>query len=351
MTQCHAFDPEVVVVTGGVMRAADVILPALRERVHADLWSSSFRPPFVTPDDPSTSVLRGLAALAARSRQQRTAMTTVDSRDVPLEDYMLDDRSSYVKLPTVPLPDGSEVLVGDDAWRPRWRSPRRATGHPLVAVDVYPGGDVAAIAARIREVLPEAEVIDVEDAAAADLEVIDALITRNLTDDRVFGVMSHFTVDEFYDAERLAALRRRVAGAHRPDGARRLGRRPRGRSAARTRSCSSTSRGGRSSSGSGRAPRTGEPTTATEDVLRKYKRGFFVEWRTADRHKRTLFDRIDLLVDGNAALDAAGAVRGADFRRALADATARPVPRRPVLRPRRLGRAVDEEHARPRPDR
>ena len=64
VTQCHAFDPEVVVVTGGVMRAADVILPALRDRVHADLWSSSFRPPFVTPDDPSTSVLRGLAALA-----------------------------------------------------------------------------------------------------------------------------------------------------------------------------------------------------------------------------------------------------------------------------------------------
>ena len=64
VTQCHAFDPDVVVVTGGVMRAADVILPALRDRVHADLWSSSFRPSFVTPDDPSTSVLRGLAALA-----------------------------------------------------------------------------------------------------------------------------------------------------------------------------------------------------------------------------------------------------------------------------------------------
>jgi glucokinase len=64
VTQCHAFDPDIVVVTGGVMRAADVILPALRQRVHADLWSSSLRPPFITPDDPSTSVLRGLAALA-----------------------------------------------------------------------------------------------------------------------------------------------------------------------------------------------------------------------------------------------------------------------------------------------
>jgi glucokinase len=64
VTQCHAFDPDVVIVTGGVMRSADVLLPSLEQRVHADLWSSSFRPPFVTPDDPATSVLRGLAALA-----------------------------------------------------------------------------------------------------------------------------------------------------------------------------------------------------------------------------------------------------------------------------------------------
>ena len=65
VTHCHAFDPAVVIVSGGVMRAADVILPQLRDRVHADLWSSSFRPPFVVPDEPSTSVLRGVAALAA----------------------------------------------------------------------------------------------------------------------------------------------------------------------------------------------------------------------------------------------------------------------------------------------
>ncbi len=63
VTHCHAFDPEVVVLTGGVMRSADVILPLLRETVHENLWSSSFRPPFVVPAEPSTSVLRGLAEL------------------------------------------------------------------------------------------------------------------------------------------------------------------------------------------------------------------------------------------------------------------------------------------------
>ncbi|SIO29569.1 ROK family protein [Agromyces cerinus] len=69
VTQCHSFDPDVVVVTGGVMRSADLILPELRRRVHDRLWSSSFRPPLVTPEDPATSVLRGVAALASRNNE------------------------------------------------------------------------------------------------------------------------------------------------------------------------------------------------------------------------------------------------------------------------------------------
>ncbi|WP_022891545.1 ROK family protein [Agromyces subbeticus] len=69
--QCHAFDPTVVVVTGGVMRSRDVVLPALVEYVHEHLWSSSFRPAFVTPEAPALSVLRGLAALALDSATAR----------------------------------------------------------------------------------------------------------------------------------------------------------------------------------------------------------------------------------------------------------------------------------------
>jgi glucokinase len=73
VTQCHAFDPSVVVVTGGVMRARDTVLPALAEYVQEHLWSSSFRPRFVTPDEPELSVLRGLAALALDSATTRDA--------------------------------------------------------------------------------------------------------------------------------------------------------------------------------------------------------------------------------------------------------------------------------------
>ncbi len=88
---------------------------------------------------------------------------------------------------------------------------------------------------------------------------------------------------------------------------------------------------GRSSSGSARAPRTGAATTRGEDNLRKYKRGFFVEWRIADRHKRTLFAKIDFLLDGNAIGHSSGADRepgvitGDAFRGALETAVRSPL--------------------------
>ena len=48
--------------------------------------------------------------------------------------------------------------------------------------------------------------MDVEAAAARPIEEIDALLARNLTDDRVFGVLSHHRLGELYDQEKLAAI-------------------------------------------------------------------------------------------------------------------------------------------------
>jgi glucokinase len=72
---CHAYDPDVVVVTGGILRAADTLLPTMRAHLNDHLWSSSHRPAVVVPERPETSVLRGLDALASevasRPLQQR----------------------------------------------------------------------------------------------------------------------------------------------------------------------------------------------------------------------------------------------------------------------------------------
>ena len=44
-------------------------------------------------------------------------------------------------------------------------------------------------------------------------------------------------------------------------------------------------------------------TNYDEDILRKYKRGYFIEWRIADKHKAERFESFDYVVDTNASND------------------------------------------------
>ena len=60
-----------------------------------------------------------------------------------------------------------------------------------------------------------------------------------------------------------------------------------------------------------------------DDILRKVKRGFFVEWRVADRHKRTLYEPMAFYLDTNRADDPA-MVTGEAFRAGLKALSCRP---------------------------
>lgn len=62
---CHAYDPDTVILSGGVMRAGDAVAAPIEAYVAAHLWTSSHRPSFVIPDRPDLSVLRGLSVLAS----------------------------------------------------------------------------------------------------------------------------------------------------------------------------------------------------------------------------------------------------------------------------------------------
>ncbi len=60
-----------------------------------------------------------------------------------------------------------------------------------------------------------------------------------------------------------------------------------------------------------------------EDVLRKIKRGYFVEWRVADKRKMEVFERMDYLLDSNAAGNPK-LVRGSALRDGLRAVTRTP---------------------------
>src|SRR5690606_15599990 len=130
---------------------------------------------------------------------------------------------TYDRYPTLPLPEGETVLTGAAGWR---RVRELATGRaaadapdgrpPVVVVDTYPGVDLPELVRQISTAWPEAVIIDVEEAAAKPIAEIDARIADNLTDDRVFGVLSHLRLNEFYDTERLAALGRTATDPQAP---------------------------------------------------------------------------------------------------------------------------------------
>ncbi|GAA1537699.1 mannose-6-phosphate isomerase class I [Microbacterium ginsengiterrae] len=232
------------------------------------------------------------------------------------------ERGRYDTQPTVPLPSGERILRGAAAWQ------AAAETATTLLVDTYPGVDIPALTAQIRAALPEWTIVDVEEAARPVAEV-EQLIAPNLTDDRVFGIMSHFTLADFYDQERLAETADRIGehtvvvgwGAalladHLADTATILVDMARWEIQLRLRAGATNWRA----------------DNAGEDILRKYKRGFFVEWRVADRHKRALFDTVDFVVDGNAIAPAephaespeAGMISGDAFRSALRGAATRP---------------------------
>ncbi len=228
------------------------------------------------------------------------------------------DTPAYEKQPVVVVSGGSEGV----AWRGWPEIGRRlgaGTTTPVLVVDCYPGVDRAEIVAALRTGRPELTAIDPAEAMK-DADALDAMLARFLTEDRVFGYMAPFTMDEFFDAGRLDGLRHRLGAASGPvavvgTGAALVSRgdvlviadMPRWEIQLRY--------------------RAGLPNWTAdnphEDVLRKYKRAFFIEWRTADRHKMALFEAarffLDTTVRGDPKL-----VDGDAMRSALESVTRRP---------------------------
>ncbi|MDO4483993.1 MAG: class I mannose-6-phosphate isomerase [Clostridia bacterium] len=128
-------------------------------------------------------------------------------------------------------------------------------------------------------------------------EVLAREHEAHITNDRVFGKMTYQTIDCCFDEQKLSAMREAIAG------------------------CSTAA----AVVGVGAGLfmdtadeyfffdvtrweiqlryRRGEGTWMLENKtapqLTKYKVGFFIEWRLADKHKKAVFDRVDYWVDAN----------------------------------------------------
>lgn len=63
-TLVHSYDPAVVILSGGILRAGAAVLEPIETHVRTHLWPSMTAPRFIVPPEPELSVARGLSVLA-----------------------------------------------------------------------------------------------------------------------------------------------------------------------------------------------------------------------------------------------------------------------------------------------
>jgi hypothetical protein len=223
--------------------------------------------------------------------------------------------STYDKHPVVQVGSADEVVVGAASVCDWLRS---AAGR-VVAVETYPGVRSADVM-RVVEQLGAELVLDVT-TAYLSADELDARVGPDLTDDPVFGRLSAFDIADFFDPAGLLALRDRLAACA-------------GRvvlvGAGASLVCPPDllvyadlarweiqQRQRRGELGNLGLDNAGERPSLL------YKRGFFLDWRAADRHKAQLLDRVDAFLDTTDG-DRPLLVDGDAVRRGLALTAARP---------------------------
>lgn len=163
----------------------------------------------------------------------------------------------------------------------------------IICLDLYPGVDKEEIYTLITSLNP-VRIYDMEDYAKEE-EVLDKEFHDYITDDRVFGVICHKNLEDFFENEKVNEARRElnqiqegivvIIGV------------------------------GASILSSGDLYiycnmtrweiqlryRAGMPnwhcTNNDAPILSKYKRGFFVEWRLADKYKKVRYDQFDYMIE------------------------------------------------------
>lgn len=206
--------------------------------------------------------------------------------------------SKYDKEPVIEIQGwDQEVWSGYDQIREEIVQRMKDKQKFVLTIECYPTVRVEEITKGLQFGSIPTNVVYAERAAKCK-EQNEAMIERYLTNDRVFGYMAPFEIGDFYNETKLTELRNEVE---------------------------SMDEGLVIVIGTGASLVTKGDTLIyadmarweiqlryrthefgnwmadnhSEDILRKYKRGYFIEWRAADRLKRSLLSHADYYLDTN----------------------------------------------------
>ncbi|MBC2173634.1 class I mannose-6-phosphate isomerase [Listeria booriae] len=197
---------------------------------------------------------------------------------------------------------------------------KQISGRTVIAIECYPGVNNDEIATQLVPLLDPELTIQADDATLPVSE-INALIKRTLTDDRVFGVMSHYELAEFFDPDKVAHYNEQIKAATRTivvygTGATLL-------AEADTLIYADITRWEIQCRFRNENMSNWKADNHNDDALRKFKRGYFFEWRIADRLKNRLHNSVDFLLDTNIK-NTPKMISGAAYRAGLKQFTEQP---------------------------
>jgi hypothetical protein len=205
-------------------------------------------------------------------------------------------RSNYDKSPAVMIrATAADCQVG---WPRVLERLKEAIGskRSVLCVECYPGVQEQEVEHALARGLNCTSIISTRSLFKSALEV-DAMLAPYLGDDPVFGRMNGITLEDFFDPRKLAAACETVHrnGSNRMlivgVGAALVAPQPDLLVYADLARWEIQGRQRRGEIGNLGAENLGETPSL------KYKRAFFVDWRAADRLKKTLLPRIDFLLD------------------------------------------------------
>ncbi|MBI9009920.1 MAG: class I mannose-6-phosphate isomerase [Tenericutes bacterium] len=202
----------------------------------------------------------------------------------------LNFESRYDKFPMIKISDNSnDLLIGNQSILTQLNTIKKG----VICFETYPGVNLSVLRKNIIEKLNPDQIIFSENYTYSEKEY-DAIIKSNLYDDRVFGLYSHHHIEDFYHMTQIEILNKTIDkskltvvygfGASLVDFDTLI-------MVSLTRwEIQLRYRKGLSNF---------KKNNPLEDKLRKYKRGYFVEWRVADRIKEKHLKNCNYIIDYN----------------------------------------------------